>query len=149
MTVSRIEAELSLLEIIASGDGEFVEVDDLHERDVLILKDLREAGYIRGVTYSLGASYRITASGERYLSQLQKELAELEKPAVSTAGKRGILATIGANKARLVTIGATLIGGVWFLFTQVLAPSWICPKLPNWLSAMAGQCEKFHIGAPQ
>mgnify|MGYP000330201601 CR=1 FL=1 len=46
----------------------------------------------------------------------------------------------------LFTFGMALLGFFWFLFSQVLSPSWICPKLPNYAQDALARCGQLQAG---
>jgi hypothetical protein len=147
VTVSRKESEMVLLQMVAEGDGDFVTLNDLQTRSVMILKDLKEAGYIDGKTLFGGsANYRITSLGEKHMSEIQRELAEEEVSFLVPPDDPISWSAIWKRAGLLGSSVVAITGFIWIMLSQVVAPSAYCPQLPEALKTWLAPCVSLPTG---
>ena len=142
MTVSRKESEAGILKVILEGDGDFIELNDLQRRDVLIVSDLLKAGYIEGQMFLSGdGRYRITGSGETHLDRVSRELCDEENEASAVFSEKRTNMTDKRRSLKAWVFGsiAAMFTGIWFLF-QNTEPTKVCPLLPAEFASWLERC---------
>jgi hypothetical protein len=140
VTVSRKEVELAILRHFAEADGEFSELMLSDERSIAVTKDLKSSGSIDGRIELDGTAYfRITSDGEERLARLEVDvLAEAITP---PEDQWRLLRKLWKVSKWSFGIIAALVGFVWLMLSQVLAPSAYCPWIGPTVAAWLAPCK--------
>ena len=148
MTVSLEEREETLLRKIAEGDGETVNLSGLQDRDIAILRRLCDVGLIERV--SLGRNgvggFRAIQRGQAQSEGRWKNLRREDEKRHKFVLPKSSFEWLKRHAKFISTLLVASAGALWFLFSELVSSSFICPKVPNGWAQMLKKCENIPSG---
>ena len=149
------------------GDEPDVTWQQIHESEAATMRAAIRLEYLTATSKSWVPEYpeeyapdgsdsfvTLSGLGTKRLLELDEQAAEaMASSMASEANPRTDGPLVGfVNRLKSHPVISTLIFiclAAWFLFAQVLSPSWICPQLPDFAQGMLAKCENLQLGASQ